>query len=73
MGVISPFPSSIKKVLIIQGSRQIPLHEAYEALKKINPKVRFIIMDSWIWPVRKSDQMILLPVTDMIKTIKDNI
>jgi hypothetical protein len=59
----------VTRVIIIQGSPRLSAFYRYQQLKKINSNIRFIVMDSWSWKLRKSDRMILLP-GNMAKTIR---
>jgi hypothetical protein len=60
----------VKKVIIIIGSNDHGALTAYDSLKKLNKNVKYILVDSWPWTVKKPDHMVLLPGTSTKKLIK---
>jgi hypothetical protein len=52
----------VKQVIIIGGSSKLTTDTVYRELKKLNKKdVKFILVDSWPWKVKKPDRTVLLP------------
>jgi len=60
----------VKKVIIIIGSNDLGALTAYEELKKLNKNVKYILVDSWPWAVKKPDRAVLLPGTSTEELIK---
>jgi len=42
----------------------------YEELKKLNKNVKYVLVDSWPWAVKKPDRAVLLPGTSTEELIK---
>jgi hypothetical protein len=48
-------------VVIIEGSSKSTAYGVYKYLKRINKRVKFVIVDGWDYKIRKKDKMIFLP------------
>jgi hypothetical protein len=64
---------TVDKVIIIHGARKFSAIDAYHRLKKINPKINFTVMDGWLWSLIRPDKMLLLPKSDMVRTIRNEL
>ena len=51
----------VKQVIIIKGSNKHAADVVYKELKKLNKNIRYVLVDSWLWPVKKPDCSVLLP------------
>jgi hypothetical protein len=60
----------VEKVIIIIGSREYTMAAVYEELKKLNKNVKYVLVDSWPWAVKKPDRAVLLPGTSTEELIK---
>jgi hypothetical protein len=73
--LISKKNSPVKRAIIICGAKfngkMWGTVEVYSYLKERFPKLTFVIMESWKWPVRKADMIVTLPgshgLSDTIK------
>ena len=66
----------VRQVIIIKGSSKHTADTAYDELKKLNKNVKYILVDSWLWPVEKPDRSILLPgesTEELVKHIKEHL
>jgi hypothetical protein len=61
----------VDRVILMEGSDQYTIDAVYKELKRVNRRVRYVLVDSREWPVDEQDRMVLLPGESIDRLVEE--